>query len=243
MNGPRFAYGYRCHDLSSDSIRDRVLDEARTYQVLYYHVFRTQALGTIFEEIVVHDFSDLTAHEYFHALRTATLGKVRTDPSVVCYLRQSGTSSGVSILKDWVHHLLHSRLPQDFRVMALNIANAAEGPGTLKANELKECILDAYAENLRHYLGHTMMRHRFPRLFQIKQNLLWIKKIRLVPLQLQRLIDQNKFWHEMSTDCKDHRLIEAYKSEISLIDNYLQDDSFVTFLRNNAPDFLDAIYK
>ena len=203
MNAPRFTYGYRCHDLSSDFIGERVLDEARVHQVLYYHVFRTQTLGTIFEEIQVHDFSDLTVFEYFHALRTATLGKVRIAPSVVCYLRQSGTSSnssGISLLKDWVHHLLHSRLPQDFRVMALNIANAAEGQATLKANELKECILDAYAENLRHYLGHTMMRHRFPRLFQIKQNLLWIKKIRWVPFQLQKLVDQNKFWHEMSTD-------------------------------------------
>ena len=238
MRNQGFHYAYRCHGFSSFSVRDRVLDQAGNHQVLYYHVYRTQQLKTIFEEIQSHNFSDLTVHEYFSALRTATLGKVRTCPSVVCYFRQQGTSSGFSLTKDWVHHMLHSNLPKDFRMMAESIANLAEGEGSLQSFKLKEDILDSYAENLRHLLGHTMMRHRFPRLFRFKQKLLWLRNVKIIPAYFRQMIDQRKFLNDLATECRDQAKFQAYKFEFSRINASLSNDSFLAFVRGNAPDLL-----
>ena len=238
MRDQRFRYAYRCHDFSSYSKKDRVLDQAGTHQVLFYHVYRTQALRTIFDEIQEHNFTDLTVHEYFSALRTATLGKVRTNPSVVCYFRQQGTSSGFSLTRDWVHHMLHTNLPQDFRTMAESIANVVETECSIKAFELKEEILDSYAENLRHMLGHTMMRHRFPRLFQFKQRSQWVRNLRIVPAYFRQIFDQRKFLNELAIECRDQAKFQAYKFEFSRISASLSNDSFLAFVRENAPDLL-----
>jgi glycosyltransferase domain-containing protein len=238
MVGPRFGYQQQCRDISFSSVSERVLNEINQYQNIYYHVYRTQALRVIFEEAKVQDFTDLTVHEYFCALRTVTLGKVRSDPSVICYLRQIGTSMHFSYSKDWVHHLLRSRIPQDFNAMATVIANEVERLDNNNAGEFKESILDAYAWQLRHMLGHTMMRHRFPRLFQIKQKLLWLKKLRVTPAWYQRRLKKKNFWREFSIDCTDATLLAAYKEEFQNIETSLQGDEFQAFVKTNAPDLL-----
>jgi glycosyltransferase domain-containing protein len=237
MKNLKFGYTYLCHDLTF-SVRERVLDVSLSSQVLHYHIFRTPALRTIFQEVAIHDFSDLMAHEYYIALRTATLGKVRTDPSVICYFRQKGTSSNFSFTKDWVHHLLHSRLPQDFRTMAKVISSEVTGNNDKLGNALGEDILDAYAARLRHFLGHTMMRYRFPRAFQAKQKLLWLKNIQVVPAWFQQWWSRKIFWREVFMDSRDKALMESYRLEFSHIEAALRGDEFLTFVREYAPELL-----
>ncbi|OHB44726.1 MAG: hypothetical protein A2178_01730 [Planctomycetes bacterium GWC2_49_10] len=236
MVGTRFGYKHQCRDISFSSVSERVMDEVYQYQVIYYHVYRTQVLRVISEEIEGHDFSDLTIREYYSALRTVTLGKTRTDPSVICYLRQTGTSMYFSYATDWVHDLLRSRLPQDFRAMATSIANEVVRIGGNNSDEFRERILDAYAVYLRHLLGHTMLRYRFPRLFRIKQKLLWLKKLQIIPVWYQRRLARKKFWKELSNHCADEKLLAAYKKEFTNIEATLRGDEFLSFIKTNAPD-------
>ena len=234
----RFGYRHHCHDIAFPSVSERVVDEIYQYQVIYYHVYRTQALRLIFEEIEGHDFSDLTVHEYYCALRTVTLGKVRTDPSIVCYLRQVGTSGVTAYWKDWVHHLLRSTLPQDFRAMATSIANEVERVDGNDSAVLRESILDAYASKIRHMLGHTMLRHRFPRLFRIKQKLLWLNKLRIIPTWVQQKRWKKNFWKKLSNDCTDPTLLASYQKEFENIEATLQGGEFLFFVKTNAPDLI-----
>jgi len=236
MIGTKFTYRQVSHDISFPSVSACVMDEINQYQVIYYNIYRTQALRVIFEEIEVHDFSDLTVHEFYIALRAVTLGKVRSDPSVVCYLRQTGTSNYSSYGTDWVHDLLRSKLPQDFRAMATAIANEVERIDGNNSSEFRESILDAYAVYLRHMLGHTMMRYRFPRLFRIKQKLLWLKKLRITPLWYRQRQGRKNFWMELSKDCTDPALLAAYQEEFRNIETSLQGDEFLFFIKTNAPD-------
>ncbi len=236
--GPRFGYTYPCFDNSNKPLSERVMDNITDSQLSYYHVYRTQALQTIFEEVEKHDFSELSVHELYIALRTITLGKVRADPSIICYLRQRGTSLNTYHKHDWVYHLLHSQLPQDYRVMANSIAKEMERQSGTNADAFRETILDAYAENIRHMLGHTMLRHRFPRLFKIKQKLIRLKDFQFIPVWYQRRKAEKKFWQVFSNDALDESSIESYKNEFGSIESSLQGDEFLFFIKTNAPDLL-----
>lgn len=236
MTGQRFGYKQPARDISSDSPAERVMEEIDGYQVVYYHVYRTPLLRTIFEEAEKHDFSDLTVHEQFCALRTATLGKIGSDPANVCYLRQTGTSTITTYWKDWVHHMLRSKLPQDYRAMATAVADEAAKASGSDPAALKEGILDAYAGKLRHMLGHTMMRHRFPELFKLKQRLMPLREVSIVPAWYRRYRDKRNFWGDVAEHCDDPSLLAAFSAEFDGIETSLQGDEFLSFIESHAPD-------
>lgn len=237
--GSRFRYENPCRDISHSSVAHRVMEETVNYQTIYYHVYRTQTLRTIFEEVEAHDFSDLTVHEYYIALRTVTLGKVASRPSAVCSVRQQGTSSASSYWVDWVHHLLHSRLPQDFQAMATAIAKEVHLITGDDVGVFREKILDAYATVLRRMLGNTMMRHRFPRLFRIKQKVLWLRSRLVVPLWLEQWWSGRAFFNRLARDCADPTLLAAYRRELAEVQATLRGDEFLSFIRMKAPDLID----
>lgn len=238
MERLRFGYAHQCRDISFSSASERVMNEIHCYQTIYYHVYRTEVLRRIFQEVEGYDFSDLTVHEYYCALRTATLGKVRTDPSVICYLRQIGTSSLPTYWKDWVHHLLRSKLPEDFRAMATAIADEVQKAEGGDSAAFREDILDAYASKLRHMLGHTMMRHRFPGLFRIKQKLSWLTALRVVPAWYREWRGNGLFWKKLVDAGAEPALLAAYRKELKDIETSLRGDEFLSFLSAHAPDLL-----
>lgn len=238
MTGPRFANKCECRDISFPTAAERVMHEIRHYQSIYYHVYRTPALRMIFEEIKKHDFSDLTVHEYYCALRTVTLGKVRIDPAVICYLRQTGTSSNAERTADWVHQLLHGTLPQDFRALASTVADAASKPGMNDSAAFREGILDAYAHNIRHLLAHTMLRHRFPGLFRIKQGLSQLTSWQIIPEWYRQRRAADGFWTKLSNDCTEPALLAAYRDELTIVESSLRGDEFLSFIQSKAPELL-----
>lgn len=238
MTGLKFGYTHQCRDIAFESVTDRVLDEIKQYQPLYYHVYRTEILRKVFEEVERHDFSDLTVHEYYCALRAVTLGKARTDSSVVNYLRQSGTSSSSTYWVDWVHHLLRSTLPQDYRALATTISNEAAKADKGDSAAINEAILDEFAHKIRHLLAHTMMRHRFPALFAFKQQFLWLKKLQVFPSWYRRWRDNIQYWRKFAKDCAEPRALAGYRDEFAQIESTLQGDGFMAFIKANAPDLL-----
>lgn len=240
MVGPRFDHRYDWHDISSASPSERVVDKMNNYQVTYYHVYRTQALKTIHEEIVGQDFSDLYVHEYYIALRTATLGKIRSDASAVCYFRQIGTTSFHAYGDDWVHHLLRSRLPQDYRAMAAAIAAEVARIEGKDPALFSEIILDSYAKKIRTSLGSLMLRHRFPALYRLKERLSWLRSARNILDRFRRGLAANTFWSDLSKDCADESVLSAYRREFSEIENSLQGDIFRRFVESKAPELMQS---
>jgi glycosyltransferase domain-containing protein len=232
-----FGYSQGVHDIQDVSPADRVLNILNRYHVIYYHVYRTPALRQLFAEVERHDFTDLTIHEYFLASRTASLGKIKSDKSVISYIRQSGTSMLSTYYKnDWVYQLLHSDLPRDSRKMARGIADKIEHLGDQTVDKLAESFLAAYAIKLRYMLGHTMMRHRFPKLFLLKCKFSWLLKLQLLPLFLRKYLSFNAFWKVMSRKCTDKAVIMRYRSEINEIIASLQGDTFEAFATLHAPE-------
>lgn len=237
--GLKFGYAQGVHDIAFSSVSERVMDVLNRYHVIYYHAFRTPALRVIFEEAEKHDFSDLTVHELFCAARTVTLGKVKSDPSVMSYVRQTGTSMLSTYYKhDWVHHLLRSDLPRDCREMAAAIAGEASRLEGTSPDEFGESILEAHAARLRHLLGHTMMRHRFPRLFRVKRKLAWLGQLGISPPRLRERLRTSRFWSALSRDCPDKATLSRYRMELEDIRISLQGDAFLSFVRLHAPELL-----
>ena len=121
-------------------------------------------------------------------------------------------------------------------------AAIAEEVHLISGNELgafREKILDAYAAVLRRMLGNTMMRHRFPKLFRIKQKLLWLKSPGLVPIRLRHWWNRRAFFDRLERDCADPTLFAAYRKEFRDVQATLRGDEFRFFVRMNAPDLID----
>lgn len=241
MVGMRFGYKNQRRDISFPSVSDRVMHEINQYQTIYYHVYRARSLQVIFEELVEHNFSDLTVAERYMALRSVTLGKIRTDPSSISYFRQKGTSSLSTYYKtDWVENLLYTNLPQDYRSLASAIASEVKRISGNDSSAFMKDILSGYAKDIRHMLAHTVMRHRFPRLFRFKQRLLWLQEVRVIPEWVQRGFERKRFWNKLSSYGADATLLGAYKEEFLGIETTLRGDGFLLFIKMNAPDLMNS---
>lgn len=236
----RFGYANQCRDIAFSSVSERVMDEIVRYQPVSYHVYRAPALRVIYGEFETHDFSDLSVAEFYHALRTVTIGKVHTNPAVICYIRQTGTSTNAMVSNDWVYYLLRGKLPQDFRALASAISEEVMRIDGNISVEFREDILAAYANYIRHMLGATMMRHRFPRLFRLKQRLLWLKGVRVIPQWVQRRLQMKRFWRMLSSYGADGTLMAAHKEEFLNIETTLRGDDFLLFVKVNAPDLISV---
>lgn len=230
-----FDGSYACRDIDQGSVTERVLDELNRYLSLYYFVYRTDAMRVVAADIQRLDFSDLDIHERFFALRTVTLGKVKSDPSYFFYFRQHGTSSHFSYEADWVDHLLRSRLPEDFRAMASSVAAIAEQQEGADRRQLEEKILQGYAAILRRMLAGTMLRHRFPRLFTLKQRYLALPRLRL-PASMRRNRAKERLWRQLAAHGGERATIDIHQSELGDIQATLEGAEFIQFIASNAPE-------
>jgi glycosyltransferase domain-containing protein len=135
LNGLRMSY--EDEDISSPLVGER-LRQGGLSLLIYYSVYRTEALATIWREDSEIDFSDLMLHETYHAMRTVTLGKVRTNRATITYFSQNGTSTSSDPMRDWVGHLLRSRFSADSAEMVRRIAAAAAAAGADAASAAEQ---------------------------------------------------------------------------------------------------------
>lgn len=112
----RFANSLFTDKNESSSATERIESILASYNPIYYHIYRTKALLSAFEDLRSIALSDFVVQEIFVATRIASLGPVKTDPQIIHYCRQIGTSlqAGTNGM-DWFNHLLHSNLPSDYR--------------------------------------------------------------------------------------------------------------------------------
>lgn len=119
---------YPAKGIFAQSMTER-LSEGGLALLIYYSVYRTPALATLWREDSEIGFTDLMLHETYHAMRTATFGKVHANRATITYFSQIGTSTSSDPMRDWVGHLLRSRFSTDSAEMVRRIAAAAAAAG------------------------------------------------------------------------------------------------------------------
>ncbi len=233
----RFAYRYTVYDRSIDfdssSAVERLRFGSRNWWS-YYAVYRTDALRTISREVVDINFSDLQLHELFCAMRALTLGKARSDPSTIGYLRQYATSQGSSYSKDWVHHLLRSNFTGDFAVMIDRIAAAAAAADNVDPQPIAEMLLgiceDWLREFLRIYYGSLQsvkqaLRDHTPGLMN------WLKKRRRHFVNRERAT----LFANLARDGASSADLAVFESELETIEDVLTGTDFAAFIEPCIP--------
>lgn len=236
--GYRYSANYTSRDLSSDNVTARMLDGYRNYMTTYYNVFRTDAWQTINSELAELDFSDLEIHESYCAMRALTLGKEKSDPRVISYVRQFGTSLGSAFgAHDWVHHLLHSRFTSDFDAMARRLAALSAAADRVDPAAAEEEIRQIFADGLR-----ILMARRYGKPDTIP---VWRRMTRpLVPEWLKRLrrhgvrspaAMRKAVFDALRADGADPAYLEIFAEELQSIDDVLTGSDFFAFARTHAP--------
>jgi glycosyltransferase domain-containing protein len=134
---------YECADMPSSSVSER-LHQGRQSLLIFYSIYRADALATLWREDSEIDFSDLMLHETYHAMRTLTLGKVRTNAATITYFSQVGTSTSSNPTLDWAGHLLRSRLSVDVERMVARVVAAATGAEAKAVDEQARTIIEDY---------------------------------------------------------------------------------------------------
>lgn len=233
----RYAYRYtiydRSLDLGSSSVVERLRQGSR-HLWPYYAVFRTGTLALICREVEEIDFSDLQINEFYHVMRTLTLGKAFSDPSTISYFRQYGTSLQSSFSKDWVHHLLHSRFTEDFRAMIDRISSAAAAADDVDAAEVAEMLRGIcevwLREFLRIYYGtlqilKQILRDHTPNLVK------WLKNRRRYFVGRERAT----LFSQLAADGASAKYLVAFHAELAAIEDVLEGKSFLAFVQPYIP--------
>lgn len=235
-NGPigrfnRYAYRYtpldRSEDFSSPSAVERLRQGSRNWWS-YYAIYKTEALQTIWREILDIDFSDLHLHELFCAMRTLTLGKICSDAKTIAYLRQYGTSLGY-YKTGWVHHLLRSRFTQDFDAMIHRISTAAalvDDAQTAPIVEMLRLICgDWLDEFLKIYYGplqtvKQILRNNTPSLVN------WLKNRRRYLVARERA----EIFARLANDGASGDYLAAFADELRLMEDVVSGREFAAFI-------------
>jgi glycosyltransferase domain-containing protein len=243
LTGPinRFTYryspNYQSRDLAASSLAERVLDGYANYMTTYYNVFRSAAMATICRECAEMNFSDLEVHESYFAMRTLTLGKARSDASCISYLRQYGTSMGSAFQKDWVHHLLRSRLTSDFDCMVNRISSAVAEADGVDPAPIAEEIREIFGKGLRINLARRYSPA--PRLGRLKQHAqglapLWLRK-RLSRRGLAVRREREGLSSSLRADGADETYLTVFRAELAAIEDTLTGAEFIDFVSQHAP--------
>jgi len=219
----KIAYRYapydRSRDFNSPSMTERVVAGLR-HSWIYYAVFRAEAQATMWREALDMNLSDLQLLDRFCMMRALSLGKARSDPSAIAYLRQYQTSMGGAFTRDWVHHLLRSRFSSDFATIIDRLSRlAAEADGGDQmaiAERLRAGVEPWLRDFLRLNYGlsgtaRQYLRERMPGL------LIWLKKRRRVSVGFER----RALFDTLAKDGASQNYLTAFRREFVLIEEVL----------------------
>lgn len=214
----RLNYRYTIHDRSididSDNAIDRLCAGGRNWWS-YYAVYRTEALQAITKEVKEIDFTDMQLHEFYCAWRALTLGKMRSDPTCISYMRQYGTSmNGFKV--DWVHHMLRSKFNEEFTEIVSRISSHTENPA-----ECHEVLLNISDKWLREFLhayygslqtAKQFMRDHAPRFYN------WLK----IRRRFMVFRDRADLFRLLKQDGASKEYIKTFRAELKQMEALCQ---------------------
>ncbi|MGD0420693.1 MAG: TIGR00180 family glycosyltransferase [Xanthobacteraceae bacterium] len=198
---------------------------------VYYAVYRSADLATIWQEVAEIDFSDLQLHEIFCTMRAMTFGKSRVDGSVVSYFRQDGTSLNSSWKTDsWVHHLVRSRFTSDVEAMVGRITASAEAADREEEERIAEAVRSQietnFSEMLSTMYGSLQQMKRAARR-KIPKLSAWVKKR---PHYFVRR-DRTSVLRKLARDGASSKSLEHFCDGLAQIEEVCSGDQFAGFIR------------
>jgi glycosyltransferase domain-containing protein len=235
----RLAYRYmpydRSLDLGSSSVAERLLRGLRN-SWSYYAVYRSDALQAIWRDVTEINFSDLQLHEKFCAMRALTLGKARSDPATIGYLRQYWTTMSLAFRKDWVHHLARSRFSEDFAEILARISRHAAAADGTDAKIVAEDLRGNFAQWLGDFLQRNYgpyaqlrryLRDRVPGLLDR------VKTRRRISV----LLDRRNVLARLRQEGAGDDYLQALGAELDLVKDVVSGPTFAAFIRPYMPLF------
>jgi len=214
-------------DVTATGAAER-LREGGLYHLIYYSVYRTEALAEIWRDVVEIDFSDLILHENFHALRTLTLGKVRMNRATVTHFAQVLTSLKTQASQDWVRHLLRSRFTWDVHALVERLSAAvAHGDGAAAKpvaedvrTMIETCLREFLATNYGLLAGiKRFIRKKWPRLESCYQT----RPRFFIGRERTALLAQ------LARDGASSEHVERMRQELAAIEIAISQESFTAF--------------
>jgi glycosyltransferase domain-containing protein len=241
----RFSPRDRSVDFNSTFATERVLAGLRnTWN--FYAVFRAPALALMWKEVGEIDPTNLQLSERFLTMRTLTLGKARSDPSVVSYLRQYWTSlqihwssSQSAVRKSFVHYLLRSRFTEDvtnvLERISRRLAEIDGGDPAAIADRLRESLEEWVDEMVRFdYGAYATLRRRLrthtPRLVA------WLKRRH----RLSVVFERRGIFNKLQNDAATPAYVTKFKRELAQIEEVLTGREFHEFLLRHMSKFQKA---
>jgi glycosyltransferase domain-containing protein len=171
----KVAYHYtprdRSIDLNSASATERVIAGLRnTWN--YYAVFRTPVLALLWKEVSELGPTGFALAERYLTMRTLTVGKAQSDPTIFSYWRQYWTSmqlhwssADTAVRRDFVYYLLRSPFTEDFTTaldrISKILADLDHGNAAEIADRLREILAEWVGDLIRLDFGAyaTLRRH------------------------------------------------------------------------------------
>jgi glycosyltransferase domain-containing protein len=222
----RLRMSYESEDIASPSVSER-LRQGGLSLLIYYSVYRTEALATLWREDSEIDFTDLMLHEAYHAMRTLTFGKVRTSKATITYYSQIGTSTSADPLRDWAQHLVRSRFTVNAHDMVERIAAAAAADGADKAK-----VAEQARTHIENYFRDFLWSN-YGLLMDIKRRLRRILPAAVKYWQSRRRLSARRelgaVLAKLATAGASEQDLDRTRGEISAIESTLSPQSFAAF--------------
>lgn len=253
----RYNDAYLPRDFDSPLLSERIMDGFATSFSIYYNVYRTDALKTIFTEIAEINFSDLHLCELYFGMRAKTLGMARSDPTVMSYLRQFGSSmNGLGTSHQWVDRLVHGAFSHNVDEMVCRIAKIVA--------ERDDISPDAFANTLRTQIAevvHTQLSARFRRDYDFRSRLHPASALKAFAAALgleslvsagrairgkaagrlnanAALVERQKLLDALGNWKAPTSYIDVFSQELNEIASVIAGDEFLEFIRAKIPELL-----
>jgi glycosyltransferase domain-containing protein len=215
------------NDIDQASATER-LREGGLFHLVYYSVYRTEALVAIWREANEIDFSDLVLHENFHALRTLALGKVRANCASITRYAQLLTSLSSNPSRDWVRHLLHSRFTSEVHAVVKRVSMAAAEADGINAVSVAEIIRGLIEACLREFL---LMNYGWLMTLKRSMRRKWPCLVRYIQTRPRFFIGRKRsaLLSQLARSGASQERLRRTQSELAAIEVAISPKAFATF--------------
>ena len=239
---------YQSFDLDNSLASERVLDVYVDSYTVHYNVYRLETLRCIASEQLKYNFSRLESSELFWKLRTATLGKLKSDASCISYFRQRGASLNPVRTHDFIDILSASAYLDEIRTVAKLIASNIAEKDHIDADVIEKELDKRSTERLREQLMQILgWRAGVKRCFKKYLPEFLFHRLRLVgdrirsgkssatggpPIsreQMFKLVEEVGVFEEF---------VNEQRKELAEIETTLQGREVLAFIHRHAPELL-----
>jgi hypothetical protein len=167
-------------------------------------------------------------------MRALTLGRARSDPATIAYLRQYFTTMSLAFRNDWVHHLARSRFSENFAEILARISrHAAAADGTdarIVAEDLRSNIAQWLGDFLRRNYGPYAQLRRYLR-DRVPGLLDRVKTRRRISAPL----DRHNVFQRLRKEGAGDDYLRPLAAELALVEDVVSGPAFAAFIRPYVP--------